>query len=347
MFETKNPLFFLFGFSVILLTSYLANQLKKKFQTDTDEYELIKKYLLNDSPLYGYNKPKIWIHTKYEVNARHWQSFSSRNSTDLNQPYIHLTVKSIIDHCGDDFNICLIDDDTFSKLIPSWDVDLATVPEPTRSRMRTLGLMQLIYYYGGIVVPNSFLCLRNLKGFYEDATRENKPFACELPNIHVNLRKDKLKWLFLPDLKMFGAPKNNDMIKEGIEFLKDVHRTHHISNEIDFLGEIQYWCHENVEKNKWNLVDGQLIGVKTTKYKAIGIDDLLGENYLDLSPNAYGIYIPEQDVLKRTKYQWFAIMDGTQILATHTILAKYFKRSLVDTQDYYEKSSVIPSAVAI
>ena len=39
---------------------------------------MIKLYLLNDSPLYGQNKPKIWIHSKYELNARKWRDFQSR-----------------------------------------------------------------------------------------------------------------------------------------------------------------------------------------------------------------------------------------------------------------------------
>ena len=48
--------------------------------------------------------------------------FHSRNTNNLNQPYLHLTIQSIIDHCSNDFHICLIDDDSFSKLIPEWDI---------------------------------------------------------------------------------------------------------------------------------------------------------------------------------------------------------------------------------
>ena len=88
------------------------NQFKTDY-FDTDDYKLIEQYLLNDSPLYGYNRPKIWIHSKYELNARKWKDFQSRNSTDLNQPYIHATIKTIINHCGNDFNVCLIDDESF------------------------------------------------------------------------------------------------------------------------------------------------------------------------------------------------------------------------------------------
>ena len=114
MFESKNLYYYIFAFSVIAISGYFAKKFKSNFEDSHDEYELIKKYLLNDSPLYGYNKPKIWIHTKYETNARKWKSFYSRTSNDLNEPYIHLTIKTIINHCSNDFNVCLIDDDTFS-----------------------------------------------------------------------------------------------------------------------------------------------------------------------------------------------------------------------------------------
>ena len=86
MFETKNLYHYMFAFGLILVASYFGNKFKQAFEPSNDEYELIRKYLLNDSPLYGFNKPKLWIHSKYELNARKWKSFQSRTSTDLNQP---------------------------------------------------------------------------------------------------------------------------------------------------------------------------------------------------------------------------------------------------------------------
>ena len=95
MFSLKNTKQYLFIGAIILVASLFANKLKQNFESN-DEYELIRKYLLNDSPLYGYNRPKLWIHTKYEINSRKWKNFYSRNTTDLNQPYLHLTIKTII-----------------------------------------------------------------------------------------------------------------------------------------------------------------------------------------------------------------------------------------------------------
>ena len=127
MINSKYLPVYLVSLGVIAVAGSYSNFFKKHFDNDNEEYELIKEYLLNESPLYGNNRPKLWIHTKYELNARRWKDFSSRNSKDLNQDYLHLTIKTIINHNGEDFNICLIDDDSFSKLLPSWDIDLSNV----------------------------------------------------------------------------------------------------------------------------------------------------------------------------------------------------------------------------
>ena len=52
MFKTQDIYHSVFAFSLILLASYVGNQFKNKFAESTnDEYDLIKKYLLNESPL--------------------------------------------------------------------------------------------------------------------------------------------------------------------------------------------------------------------------------------------------------------------------------------------------------
>ena len=98
IFSSKNIKYYIFAAIVIIIVSYFADQWKKSFDTDKEERELIQKFLLNDTPLYGHNRPKLWIHTTYDINARKWKNFYSRNTTDLNQPYIHLTIKTIINH---------------------------------------------------------------------------------------------------------------------------------------------------------------------------------------------------------------------------------------------------------
>jgi hypothetical protein len=345
MFTSKNLSYYALTLGVVVVVSYFAGKLKQPFESN-DEYELIRKYLLNESPLYGYNRPKLWIHTKYDINARKWKDFYSRNTTDLNQPYIHLTIKTIIDHCGDDFNVCLIDDESFSKLLPSWDIDLTAVAEPMRSYFRQLGLAELVYFYGGMVVPNSFVCIKNLKDIYADACMGGKPFVGEAVNRTVNLAKQNQRLLFVPDLFFMGGVKNDPVMRELVDYLKYLNRSGHFQSETDFLGSVSQWCLEAIDNGRLNLVGGERLGTKTDKRKAILLDNLMEEEYLELAPVAVGIYIPADEILIRPKFQWFAVLPAEQILKTNMIISKYLMASIIDTTDEYHKKSEIQSSVA-
>jgi len=350
MFETKNLYKYGIILGVVIIASYFSDKVRSAFDTkDRDEYEMVKKYLLNDSPLYGYNRPKLWIHTKYDINARKWRDFYSRNTTDLNQPYIHLTIKSIINHCSDYFHICLIDDESFSKLLPTWDLDMNLTPDPMRSQYRQLGLAQLVYYYGGLVVPNSFLCTRNLKDMYERGTMGGKPFVCEAINrtSNLNTQTNGSNLLFIPSTYFLGAKKNDIVILEYIEYLKDRSKRGYYTNEYEFVGDTETGAWGTISTGKMNLIKGEFIGIKTNKGRQVLLEDILEDNYLDLNPNIYGIYIPEDEILSRPKFQWFAVLNSEQILETNTFLARQFKASIVDTYYSNEKIGEIKSTIAI
>ena len=49
-----------------------------------DDYKLASEFLINGD-LAKKTKPFLWIHLNYDVNARCWPSFFSRNTTLLNQ----------------------------------------------------------------------------------------------------------------------------------------------------------------------------------------------------------------------------------------------------------------------
>ena len=337
MFDSKNMYHYIFAIGIILVASYVGNSFKQLLESkNDDEYKLIQQYLLNESPLYGYNKPKLWIHTKYELNARKWKSFYSRGSTDLNQPYIHLCIKTIINHCGDDFNICLIDDETFSKLIPSWDVDLNTLAEPFKSHMRELGMAQLIYIYGGMCVPNSFICSKNLKELYDDGVANNTPFVCENINHSLYLQKQKHKLLFVPDPFFMGSNKNDECMRNYVEYLKNRNLNPHFHSEVEFLGKSSQYFIEKINKQEICLIGGEYIGVKSMDRTPILIDDLMEEDYLSLYPNNYGIYIPQDELLKRHKFKWFAVLSSREILKTNSFITKVLVSSMVETNTEYQ-----------
>lgn len=326
MFDRKYAYHYLVAVGIVWAASYFGDRIKQGLSSNDAENELIRKYLLNESPLYGMNRPKIWIHSVYEKNARQWKDFYSRNSTDLNQPYIHLTIKSVIDHCGQDFNICLIDDQTFSKLIPTWDVNMELLSEPHKSMYREIGMLQLLYIYGGIVVPNSFVCLQNLAPL-----TSSMPFVTEEINrtSYVAGKRDNLN--FMPSMKLMGANKGCPVIKRMLAENK-MDAAGHFTIEPKFIGNMQQWLHKEVGTGKVQLVNGRLIGTKTTKGKQILLEDLMGEDFLDVDKDAYGIYIPADEVLKRPKYQWLAHLSSQEVLKTNAIIVKYLKSSAVNAE---------------
>ena len=151
---------------------YQDKQNKNDLHSD---YLLIQEFLLHDNTILTKNtKPILWIHIPYEYNSRNWNSFGSRSSVELNQPYLYLTTRSIINKCNDSFKICLIDDNSFIKLIPNWNIDICKLSDPILSNIRQLGLMKLIYIYGGMICPISFICLKDLIGIYNKGTKNNK-----------------------------------------------------------------------------------------------------------------------------------------------------------------------------
>jgi len=331
LFSEKTITFTLASMTIIIVTSYFSKYMNNVLKNNNDD--IIRKYLLNDSPLYGYNRPKLWIHTKYEYNARKWQSFGSRSSTDLNQPYLHLTIRSIINHCGQSFHVCLIDDDSFTQLIPGWKTDVKNLADPFKQHYRDLAMAQLLYIYGGIVVPNSFICMKDLLPFYQESVEKNTPFVCEVPNTYPNIISDT-KWRNFTSSPMFmGAPKRNEIIKEFVDYMKQQNQSAHFTSDAEFFGYSSKWLNMQVYQGNIILLDGLQIGVKEKNGKAIMLEDLMEERTLQLCPNqTYGVLIPADELLKRVKYQWFAVMSSQEILQTNMAVTKYLLYSLADKQ---------------
>lgn len=329
IFNKNNVTKYLIAFSLILIASIVGKKFKKYFDSEAysdNDYKLIKQYLLNDT-LYHSGKPNLWIHSKYEINARNWKSFGSRNTYDLNQPYLHLTIKSIIHHCEKSFNICLIDDNTFKKLLPGWNIKMEHLAEPFLSHYRELGILKLVHEYGGIVVPNSFLCFRDLINLY---TPEKIPFVCE----------NRASWEssssleFTPDIRFMGAQKKCPIINDLIDFVS-IRNTHpHYTMESEFTGSVSSWCIERVRERKLKLLSADMIGAMSYKNKKpILLDHLMEEQYLDIPSHAVGIFIPADEILNRPKYQWFSVISSDEILSGNTILSKYFINTIGNIRD--------------
>ena len=315
---------------ILVLLFLLANFLyrryvdKLKYNDLENDGKMIQKYLLSKNDKNSNNilvdnkKPIIWIPIEYQYNSRKWISFGSRSSYELNQPYLYLTVKSIIQHCKDSFHVCLIDDNSFSKLIPGWNIDMSSVSYPISNKFRDLAMTKLIYLYGGMVVPPSFLCMKNLMDMYQRGTLNNKMFVCET----INRSASSVNQTYYPDISFMGSVRENQIVKDLMEFMERTISTDFTSESI-FLGKFDKWCANKIQKNEINLIPAVEIGVKDMNDDPITIDVLMSQNYINLYTNANGILIPANEILNRTNYEWFARLSPEQVLKSDTIIGKY------------------------
>lgn len=312
--------FVLLSIFIIALGILYQKYLDKKIQSfDPNDYSDIQKYLLKDTKyLLESDKPILWIHIPYEYNSRNWYDFGSRSSYDLNQPYLYLTVRSIIKNCENSFKIVLIDDQTFGKIIPDWTIDMNYIPMPSKCYIRQLALARLIYIYGGINLPISFLCFRDLISLYDSGTREEKMFVCE----NIDKQSSSNVNLFSPNCEFFGAKKQNETMRDFINFM-EIQISRDFTNENNFLGNFNNWCTSKINENKINLIEGKLVGIRTIENEAVTIETLLSDNYIHFYSKTYGIWIPHKDILNRVHYEWFARMSNEQIFDSQFVLAKY------------------------
>ena len=307
-------------FLILIVLGFLYRRFEdKRIREEKDEtYSAIQNYLLDDVTLAKSKKPILWIHVPYEYNSRNWLSFGSRSSFNLNQPYLYLTVKSIIQQCDNSFTICIFDDNAFQRLIPGWNINMSSISDPILPNMRTLGFMKLLYIYGGMLCPISFLCMKDLSGLYGKGTRGNKMFLCQTTDRNIT----STDFDYYPSVAFCGAPKNCDTVKMLCDFIQRTMSVDYTA-ESEFLGNFDRWCQKRIQGNEINLIDGVDIGTKTIDEKPIVIDDLMSNQYLNLYKGTYGILIPADEVLKRHKYEWFARMSAKQVMESNTIIGNY------------------------
>ena len=310
----------LVAFYLVIIIAGVAYGRYKKSQEGinmSDDYNLVKKYLLNDKSLTDTHKPFMWVFIDYEVNARNWSSWGSRNSTNLNQPYMYLTIRSIVEQCGKSFNVVLVDDAAFQRLLPNWTIKVQNLPFPLKQHLRDLAMAKVLYKYGGMTVPASFICLKDLKPAYSELLKGagKTMFAGEFVS-----RNDSVA--FFPDSKLMGCTKESPVMQQYIAYLEPLVSSDY-TNEYEFLGQNDRWLYKQIIAKKMSMLCGTLIGTKTMNGAPVVIETLLGEEDVDFAKGAYGVYVPEDQILNRLAFQWFARLSPRQVLTSNTVVGKY------------------------
>jgi hypothetical protein len=171
-----------------------------------------------------------------------------------------------------------------------------------------------------------------------------------MPNRYETLIQGQ-KWnLFTSNIRFMGAPKRSPVIREMAEYLKLRTDNGHASTEADFFGYTSKWVNHEVMREKIRLVDGIQIGIKTLENKAVLLEDLLSSEPLRFCPKrTFGVFIPGDEILRRTWYQWFSVLSVKELLKTDLAITPYILASLADTvdentvapTDHYDERTVI------
>jgi hypothetical protein len=301
---------------LILLIGFIYNNWEKRERNKKtlEGYNLVEKFFLSDKKsLANIKKPFIWIHITYDLNSRRWDTFYSRNTMNLNQDYLYLTLRSIIEKYGNDFHICLINDNSFEKLLPHWPINLAFSPDPIRERIRNLGLSQVLYNYGGIVLPVSFIAERSFIDIYNKLD-DNNILIGELLNRSNN------PYIYSINSKILGCKANSKKMAEYISYLENLY-SNNFTDSIGFNNTTNDWFLNNQENLL--IIPSNLLGAKDNCGDIVNIDRLLNNSFIEFDNNRYGIYIDSDELLKRKAYNWFVYLNIDKVLTSNTQIGKY------------------------
>lgn len=308
------------GFVIILTTGILYERWKKKdaLQKQIDDYEYVRKYLLTESTLAKVEKPILWVPLHFEYNARHWQSFGSRSSLCMNKPYFALCIRSIIEKCGNDFQVCLVDDASFNKIIPGWTTRVQNLPDPLQQHMRYLAMAKLLYSYGGMMIPPSFICLRNLYSVYSVGVSNMTMFTGEL----IATSNTSTITTFFPSMKIMGCLKESPVMGDFVNYLEHAISSDYTA-EMEFTGGPQRWIYEKALENRIMIINAKIFGAKDRSGNAVMLETLIGDVDVQYDKTLSGIYIDDDELVKRTSLNWFVRMSPRQVLESDTLIGKY------------------------
>ena len=282
----------------------------KNTQTNEDDDDSniidINSYFYSDSYVKESSKRKIWIHIPFEKNSRKWENFGSRTSTNLNLAYMTLCIKSIIDTCGDSYDIIIFDDTNIPQLINT-EIDLLKISGSLKEKYRELCLLQIIYDYGGILVPPSLFLKKSLKSIDTSDTW----YVAELNNTNNVSYADMYNSTLFTGSNIKNTQLNDYIIYQSDQIKNDFGE-HSLHYNVNYL-----------KTHKINYIDGKIIGTKDRFNKSLLIEDLMENKNILLDESNIGLYIPHDQLIKRRKYNWYCSLSTEETLKSKTFISHY------------------------
>ena len=314
----------LFSIVCLLFLGIIYKKIHNYIETDErkDDLNLINKYLItqnkNIEKLTNNNRPKIWIMLNNTINSQKWETYGSRNTTNMNKEYINLCLSSIINKCGRDFDIMLLDIDSFSILLNDWNIDLNKLSDQLRKHFILLGLIKVLRQYGGIILEPNVIMFKSLMPIYKKIIQTHKPVVGEFKNKSLDYSTKQL----MPTTMFMGSNKNNALMKDlENKIISLVSQDY--TNELNLKNLINEWLYDKIKFNKFDYINGKYIGTKDINDRIINLEELMSDKYLELDSKAFFLYIPDEDLCKRNNYNWFIYLNKKEIIESRTNIGKY------------------------
>ena len=278
--------------------NYYKEKRREHIEEKRQETLLLDEFFYHPSILKS-KRRKIWVHIPLEKNARHWQSFGSRSSTHLNLSVTNLCIKSIIDWCAQSYDIILFTDKDIPEILKS-TMDFSTLSGDELERHRQLHILEILYEYGGILLPHTLYMRNNIK--QQDAL--DRWFVVDVFNTHHESSSSRI-----PSIVITGSPAKDPQLRNYLDYLSLDEKTEFVDN---------YFLTHHIF-----VLDGSIFGTKNKFNESIHLDDLMSTKNLTLSEYNIGLYLPYRELMERTLYKWFVRMNEKQVLAANCTFSYY------------------------
>ena len=303
-------MFFVYVFIVVLFSVLMYKYYKKKYDTNVIEFKKenvdIDVYFFSELYLKKSKNRKLWIHLPFEKNSREWESFGSRTSHKLNLAYMTLCIKSIIDWCGQSYDIIIYDDTNIPVLLPETKVDLMKLSGSLLDKYRELCKLQILNMYGGVMVPPSLFLRKNIK----EIDNPTMWYVCETYN------DDNVSYSNLThSTQLMGSNAENIELNKYIQVYANELKKDFVEN---YNFDMNYFKQNNIP-----YIDGKLIGTKTRYNDKITIEDLMSNKKIILDKQHIGLYIPHEQLMKRRLYNWYCKLSEEEVLKCQVFISYY------------------------
>ena len=104
-----------------------------------------------------------------------------------------------------------------------------------------------------------------------------------------------------------------------------LHSSGQFTSEKQFFGGLSRFCVRAIKNRQMKLLGAENVGVISAEKKLLLLDNWMTDDYVHLIPDVLGIWIDSDEILKRPKYQWFAVLPVQEIVNEGTYaLSKWF-----------------------